>query len=97
MFIMFFFKNIKKFRFRTGPVNRGRNDNNNTVPSLITNIWVISQPRSFLNSTIVVWVEVDKGNMYIDGYFLQYVRCIVSMCIRFSGSRFDMHVFTDAD
>ena len=30
-------------------------------------------------------------------YLLQYIRGTVQMGIRFSGSRFDMHVFTDAD
>ena len=30
-------------------------------------------------------------------YLIQYVRGTVSWGIRFSGSKFDMHVFTDAD
>ena len=59
----------------------------NTFPDISYVVGLLSPFRS----------KPTKVTCMLMVYLLQYVRGTVQMGIRFSGSRFDMHVFTDAD
>jgi hypothetical protein len=59
----------------------------NTRPDIAYAVGVLARYGNRINPTVC--------NLMI--YLLQYVRCTINRGIRFSGSMFDMHIFTDAD